>query len=121
MENNENKNYKEKIVDAIEAVETVVTAGVAKVKEGAVKGADFVKTNTVKGVEFVKENTAKGVSVVKETTTKSVDKIKEEAMLEEAARKFKEILRKQLVRVEDMKAQGDFVDYAALDTIKICV
>ena len=110
MDNKETKTCKEKLVDAIDTVETIVTAGVAMVKEGAAKG-----------VEFVKENTAKGVCVVKETTAKGMDKIKEEAALEEAARKFKEILRKQLVRVEDMKAQGDFVDYAALETIKIGV
>ncbi len=41
--------------------------------------------------------------------------------LDTAAEKFKEILRKQLTRVEDMKAQGDFVDYASLDTLKIGV
>jgi len=54
MENNENKNYKEKIVDALDTVETVVTAGVAKIKEGTVKSVEFVKENTAKGVEFVK-------------------------------------------------------------------
>ena len=52
---------------------------------------------------------------------KGVDKLKEETVLEDAARIFKEILRKQLVRVEDMKAQGDFVDYGALETIRIGV
>ena len=52
---------------------------------------------------------------------KGVDKLKEETVLEDAARKFKEILRKQLIRVEDMKAQGDFVDYGALETIRIGV
>ncbi|MBE6634939.1 MAG: isocitrate/isopropylmalate dehydrogenase family protein [Ruminococcaceae bacterium] len=39
--------------------------------------------------------------------------------LELACEKFRAILEKQLVRVENMKAQGDFTDYAALDTIKI--
>ena len=39
--------------------------------------------------------------------------------LEEACAKFRAILEKQLVRVENMKAQGDFTDYDALDTIKI--
>ena len=39
--------------------------------------------------------------------------------LEEACAKFRAILEKQLVRVEDMKAQGDFTDYEKLDTIKI--
>ncbi len=41
--------------------------------------------------------------------------------LDEACEKFRKILEKQLVRVEDMKAQGDFVDYDALDTIRIGV
>ena len=39
--------------------------------------------------------------------------------LDEACAKFRAILEKQLVRVEDMKAQGDFTDYEKLDTIKI--
>ncbi len=43
------------------------------------------------------------------------------AQLEAAMEKFKKILEKQLVRVEDMKSQGDFTDYSALDTIKIGV
>ena len=30
--------------------------------------------------------------------------------LDEACEKFREILKKQLARVEDMKAQGDFTD-----------
>ncbi len=41
--------------------------------------------------------------------------------LDEACEKFRKILESQLKRVEDMKAQGDFTDYAALDTIKIGV
>ena len=41
--------------------------------------------------------------------------------LDAACEKFKEILKKQLTRVEDMKAQGDFTDYASLKTIKIGV
>ena len=41
--------------------------------------------------------------------------------LDEACEKFREILKKQLARVEDMKAQGDFTDYSALETIKIGV
>ena len=41
--------------------------------------------------------------------------------LDLACEKFRKILEKQLVRVEDMKAQGDFTDYASLDTIKIGV
>ena len=34
---------------------------------------------------------------------------------------FGKLLEDQLKRVEEMKAQGDFVNYAALDTIKIGV
>ena len=41
--------------------------------------------------------------------------------LELACEKFRAILEKQLVRVEDMKAQGDFTDYSAIKTIKIGV
>ena len=41
--------------------------------------------------------------------------------LDEACEKFRAILEKQLQRVEDMKSQGDFTDYAALETIKIGV
>ena len=41
--------------------------------------------------------------------------------LDEALEKFKKILEKQLERVEDMKSQGDFVDYAKLDKIVIGV
>ena len=41
--------------------------------------------------------------------------------LDLACEKFRAILESQLARVEDMKAQGDFVDYAALDTIRIGV
>ena len=41
--------------------------------------------------------------------------------LDEACAKFRKILESQLARVEDMKAQGDFTDYEALDTIKIGV
>ena len=39
----------------------------------------------------------------------------------EAKEKFGKLLEEQLKRVEEMKAQGDFVNYAALDTIKIGV
>ena len=39
--------------------------------------------------------------------------------LDLACEKFRAILEKQLVRVEDMKAQGDFTDYGALKTVKI--
>ncbi len=41
--------------------------------------------------------------------------------LNTACEKFRAILEKQLLRVEDMKAQGDFTDYAKLDKIKIGV
>ena len=44
-----------------------------------------------------------------------------EKNLDEACAKFRKILEGQLARVEDMKAQGDFTDYAAIDTIKIGV
>jgi len=38
-----------------------------------------------------------------------------------ALEKFRKILEDQAARVEDMKSQGDFVDYDALDAIKIGV
>ena len=41
--------------------------------------------------------------------------------LDIACEKFRAILEAQLNRVDDMKSQGDFVDYASLDTIKIGV
>lgn len=41
--------------------------------------------------------------------------------LDSACEKFRKLMEEQLVRVEDMKAQGDFVDYGALDCIKIGV
>ena len=41
--------------------------------------------------------------------------------LDLACEKFRKILSKQLARVEDMKAQGDFIDYSTLDTIRIGV
>ncbi len=41
--------------------------------------------------------------------------------MEEALEKFKKVLEGQLTRVENMKAQGDFVDYSKLDTIRIGV
>jgi len=44
-----------------------------------------------------------------------------EKNLDEACAKFRKILESQLARVEDMKSQGDFTDYAAIDTIKIGV
>ena len=44
-----------------------------------------------------------------------------EEQLQLACEKFKKVLEGQLKRVEMMKAQGDFVDYSALDCIKIGV
>lgn len=44
-----------------------------------------------------------------------------EKELELACEKFRKVLEGQLARVENMKAQGDFVDYAAIDCIKIGV
>ena len=44
-----------------------------------------------------------------------------EKNLDEACAKFRKILENQLKRVEDMKAQGDFVDYKSLDVLKIGV
>lgn len=41
--------------------------------------------------------------------------------LDEACAKFRRILEQQLTRVENMKAQGGFVDYESLDTIRIGV
>ena len=41
--------------------------------------------------------------------------------LELACEKFRKILENQLVRVENMKSQGDFVDYSTLDVLKIGV
>ena len=44
-----------------------------------------------------------------------------EKELELACQKFRKILEEQLIRVENMKKQGDFVDYGDLDVIKIGV
>ncbi len=41
--------------------------------------------------------------------------------LDLACEKFRKILESQLKRVEDMKSQGDFTDYASLKTIRIGV
>ncbi len=43
------------------------------------------------------------------------------AQLDLACEKFRKLMEEQLVRVEDMKAQGDFVDYSRLDCLKIGV
>ena len=41
--------------------------------------------------------------------------------LDLACEKFRKVLEGQLTRVEKMKAQGDFVDYSTLDTLRIGV
>ena len=41
--------------------------------------------------------------------------------IREATQKFAEIIEKQLVRIENMKAQKEFIDYSKLDTIIIGV
>ena len=43
------------------------------------------------------------------------------AQLDAACEKFRKILEKQLTRVEDMKSQGDFVDYSKIETLRIGV
>ena len=43
------------------------------------------------------------------------------SQLDLACEKFRKVLEGQLKRVEDMKSQGGFVDYSALDTIRIGV
>ena len=50
-----------------------------------------------------------------------MEKEEYKAQLDAACEKFRKLMAEQLTRVEDMKAQGDFVDYAALDCIKIGV
>ena len=44
-----------------------------------------------------------------------------EKNIEEACRRFEKILKEQLLRIENMKADGDFVDYADLEKIIIGV
>ena len=44
-----------------------------------------------------------------------MEKEEYKAQLDAACEKFRKLMAAQLVRVEDMKAQGDFVDYNALD------
>ena len=41
--------------------------------------------------------------------------------IEAAKERFGQLLKEQLQRVEEMKAQGDFIDYKSLDQIKIGV
>ncbi len=50
-----------------------------------------------------------------------MEKQEYKTQLDLACEKFRKLMADQLVRVEDMKAQGDFVDYNALDCIKIGV
>ncbi|MBQ7913465.1 MAG: isocitrate/isopropylmalate dehydrogenase family protein [Clostridia bacterium] len=50
-----------------------------------------------------------------------MEKAEYKAQLDVACEKFRKLMAEQLVRVENMKAQGDFVDYAALETVKIGV
>ncbi len=50
-----------------------------------------------------------------------MEKQEYKAQLDAACEKFRKLMADQLTRVEDMKAQGDFVDYNALDCIKIGV
>ena len=50
-----------------------------------------------------------------------MEKVEYKAQLDEACQKFRKLMSDQLARVEDMKSQGDFVDYTKLDTIKIGV
>ena len=50
-----------------------------------------------------------------------MEKEEYKAQLDLACEKFRKLMTDQLLRVEDMKAQGDFVDYQALDCIKIGV
>ena len=50
-----------------------------------------------------------------------MEKEEYKAQLDIACEKFRKLMAAQLQRVEDMKQQGDFVDYSALDCIKIGV
>ena len=50
-----------------------------------------------------------------------MEKAEYKAQLDAACEKFRKLMADQLTRVEDMKAQGDFVDYNSLDCIKIGV
>ncbi len=50
-----------------------------------------------------------------------MEKEEYKAQLDVACEKFRKLMAAQLTRVEDMKAQGDFVDYDKLDCIKIGV
>ena len=50
-----------------------------------------------------------------------MEKEEYKAQLDAACEKFRKLMAAQLERVEDMKEQGDFVDYTKLDCIKIGV
>lgn len=50
-----------------------------------------------------------------------MEKAEYKEQLDVACEKFRKLMSDQLERVEDMKSQGDFVDYSKLDTIKIGV
>ncbi len=50
-----------------------------------------------------------------------MEKEEYKAQLDVACEKFRKLMAEQLVRVENMKAQGDFVDYSTLDCLKIGV
>ena len=50
-----------------------------------------------------------------------MEKAEYKAQLDVACEKFRKLMSDQLARVEDMKSQGDFVDYSKLDTLKIGV
>ena len=50
-----------------------------------------------------------------------MEKEEYKTQLDIACEKFRKLMAEQLVRVENMKSQGDFVDYASLDKIKIGV
>ncbi len=50
-----------------------------------------------------------------------MEKAEYKEQLDVACEKFRKLMAAQLTRVEDMKAQGDFVDYGKLDCLKIGV
>ena len=50
-----------------------------------------------------------------------MEKAEYKTQLDLACEKFRKLMADQLTRVEDMKSQGDFVDYTSLDCIKIGV
>ncbi len=72
-----------------------------------------------------KDKMKEAVNSFSEAINIGVENVKDGAAeykaLHEACDKFTKILKDQLVRIENMKAQGDFVDYASLDTIRIGV